>query len=74
MTFTYPLINCARRVVFTVNGAEKAASLAEVLEGKPNLNQYPSQGVLPDPGSVCSLVDAAAAHLLDASRYGASPP
>ena len=65
MTFTYPLINRAERVVFMIPGAAKAPALARVLEGPEDLNRYPAQGVQPDPGSLLVLIDRAASELLD---------
>lgn len=47
MTFTYPMINQAKNVIFLVAGKDKVASLKEVLEGTPNLETYPSQGINP---------------------------
>lgn len=67
MTFTYPLINAAERVVFLVTGAGKAGALAEVLEGPRDPSRLPAQGVSPATGSLLWLVDeAAAAELRDA--------
>jgi 6-phosphogluconolactonase len=60
MTFTFPLINAAKRVLFMIPGEGKAEALAAVLEGPDDLSQYPSQGVRPSPGSVTYLIDQAA--------------
>jgi 6-phosphogluconolactonase len=60
MTFTYPLINGAHRVVFMVAGAAKADVLHSVLEGPRDLRTFPSQGVMPGQGSLLWLVDRAA--------------
>ncbi|NBT63660.1 MAG: hypothetical protein EBT02_18055 [Planctomycetia bacterium] len=57
MTFTYPMINQAKNVIFLVAGKDKVASLKEVLEGKPNLETYPSQGINPAHGSLLWLLD-----------------
>ncbi len=57
MTFTYPMINQAKNVIFLVAGKDKVASLKEVLEGKPNLETYPSQGINPSHGSLLWLLD-----------------
>lgn len=57
MTFTYPMINQAKNVIFLVAGKDKVASLKEVLEGKPNLETYPSQGINPVHGSLLWLLD-----------------
>lgn len=64
MTFTYPLINAADRVVFMVSGAAKATALCAVLEGPENLSHCPSQGVAPTPGSLLYLIDQAASEQL----------
>jgi 6-phosphogluconolactonase len=45
ITFTYPLINAARRVLFLVNDPGKAAVVDDVLAGRCG---YPSEGVRPD--------------------------
>jgi len=63
MTFTYPLINAAKTVCFLVAGADKADPLHEVLEGPPNLEKYPSQGVRP-AGSLLWYLDSQAAAKL----------
>lgn len=60
LTFTYRLINAARRVLILVSGAEKAAVLREVLNGPRQVAQLPVQGVQPIKGTVTWLVDEAA--------------
>ncbi|MFN3333151.1 MAG: 6-phosphogluconolactonase, partial [Caldilinea sp.] len=60
LTFTYPLINAARRVLILVSGAEKAATLRAVRTQPPDPNRYPVQGVNPVRGNLTWLVDAAA--------------
>lgn len=66
MTFTYPLINHAERVILLVPGTSKAPALLEVLEGSPDQSRYPAQGVKPQPGSLLVLIDPAAGALLKA--------
>jgi 6-phosphogluconolactonase len=67
MTFTYPLINAAARVVFLVSGAGKARALAGVLEGPRDPERLPAQAVAPTKGVLLWLVDeAAAGELRDA--------
>lgn len=61
MTFTFPLINSAARVVFLVTGAQKASALAEVLEGPDDPRRLPAQGVSPSAGCLLWLVEEAAA-------------
>lgn len=67
MTLTYPVLNQAREVVFLVAGREKAAPLAEVLEGPQDPERLPSQRVLPVAGRLVFLVDEAAASSLERS-------
>jgi 6-phosphogluconolactonase len=62
ITFTLPLLNAAREVVFLVSGTDKAAILHEVLEGKGE--KYPSQLVRPVDGKLIWFVDRAAASEL----------
>lgn len=52
ITLTYPAINAAARVAFLVSGAGKAARLRDVLEGTPNPDALPSQGVQPTNGEL----------------------
>ena len=56
MTFTFPLINAARQVLFVVNGADKATVLRDVLAGRGDL---PAARVRAERTEF--LVDAAAA-------------
>jgi 6-phosphogluconolactonase len=66
ITLTAPAINAARRVRFLVGGADKAASLAQVLTGPRDPTRYPSQLVAPESGDLVWLVDEAAASGLPA--------
>jgi 6-phosphogluconolactonase len=61
ITLTAPAINAARHIRFLVAGADKAAALAQVLEGARDPRRYPSQLVAPTTGDLVWLVDAAAA-------------
>lgn len=65
LTFTYPLLNAARQILFLVRGADKAAALHAVIAGPVEMAQWPSQGIQPTSGHVTWLVDDAAAQLLD---------
>ncbi|MCC6640838.1 MAG: 6-phosphogluconolactonase [Deltaproteobacteria bacterium] len=64
MTLTYPVFDQAREIVFLVAGAEKAAPLAEVLEGPQDFDRLPSQRIRPAAGRLVFLVDEAAAAKL----------
>ena len=61
LTFTYPVINNAAAVLFMTTGAEKQEALLQVLQGKPDPENYPAQGIQPTNGSLLWLVDQAAA-------------
>jgi 6-phosphogluconolactonase len=60
LTFTFPLINAAHRVLVLVGGSDKAPALRAVLSGPRNPDLYPSQRIHPVDGTVTWLVDAAA--------------
>lgn len=64
ITFTYPVLNAARQVLFLVSGAKKAEALRDVLERHPSPTVRPAAGVRPTDGTVTWLVDEAAASLL----------
>jgi len=64
ITFTYPVLNAARRVLFLVSGEKKAPVLKELLEGQPRPEIRPAAGVRPVDGTVEWLVDEAAASAL----------
>src|SRR5262245_50443745 len=64
ITLTAPTINNARNVTFLVAGADKAATLKNVLEGSYQLEVYPSQMIRPGNGTLLWMVDEAAARLL----------
>jgi 6-phosphogluconolactonase len=64
ITLTAPAINAARHVWFLVAGADKAAALAEVLEGPRDPTRLPSQLIAPASGTLVWFVDAAAAAQL----------
>jgi 6-phosphogluconolactonase len=65
LTFTAPLINAARRVVFLLGSAGKASRLAEVLDSPRDVERLPSQLVRPTHGDLIWLVDAATAAKLE---------
>lgn len=61
LTFTPPLLNAGREIVFLAAGAGKATMLAKVLEGPVDVDALPSQVIRPDRGALTWLVDEAAA-------------
>lgn len=63
LTFTFPVINNAANVIFLISGADKAATLKEVLEGEFQPLKLPSQNVKPD-GNLFWLIDEKAAEYL----------
>jgi 6-phosphogluconolactonase len=64
LTFTPPLLNAARYVLFLVTGADKADAVQAVLEGEYQPEEYPAQIVRPGNGEVVWMLDNAAAAKL----------
>ena len=64
ITFTLPLINAARHVIFLVSGDDKAEALQKVLEAPPDVEPLPAALVRPVHGKLTWVVDRAAARLL----------
>ena len=64
LTFTFPVINNARNVIFLVKGADKAETLKTILEGDFQPEKYPAQSVKPADGELFWLIDREAAALL----------
>jgi len=64
LTFTPPLLNAAKNVLFLVAGSEKADALHAVLEGEYQPDEYPAQIVRPPNGEVVWMLDKAAAQNL----------
>lgn len=64
LTFTPPLLNAARNVLFLVTDAEKAEAVQAVLEGAYEPDEYPSQIVRPPHGEVVWMLDTDAAARL----------
>jgi 6-phosphogluconolactonase len=64
VTVTPKVINAAHTVAFAVEGVEKTAILATVLEGPRDPTKYPAQIVAPTSGRLLWLVDELAAGLL----------
>ena len=64
ITFTLPVLNAARGVMFLVSGTDKAAALRAVLQGDGPGEQYPAKLVRPADGKLIWFVDRAAASEL----------
>jgi 6-phosphogluconolactonase len=64
ISLTVPVLSRADTVVFLVTGADKAATLAAVLEGPAQPDRYPSQAIGARAGGPLWLVDRAAAARL----------
>ncbi len=67
LTFTPPLLNAARNILFLVTGSEKADALQAVLEGEYQPEEYPAQTVRPPNGEVVWMLDKEAAKNLHAN-------
>jgi 6-phosphogluconolactonase len=65
ITFTFPVLNAGACVMFLMCGADKAATLHEVLEN--TAANLPSQKVNPVPGKLIWMMDEAAASTLSGS-------
>jgi 6-phosphogluconolactonase len=63
ITMTAPFINRAAEVIVLVEGAAKAARVAEVLEGPRDPQRLPIQLIDPDPGQFLWIMDKAAAAM-----------
>lgn len=66
ITFTYPLINAARRILILVSGANKAPVLRQVLSGPHQPEALPIQNISPIDGQAIWLVDEAAFSEIEA--------
>lgn len=64
LTFTSPLLNAARQILFLVTGSEKSDAVQAVLEGDYLPDEYPAQIVRPDKGEVTWMLDTKAAEKL----------
>ncbi len=64
LTFTIPMINAGRQVVFLIAGEGKADRLHEVMEGQRDPDRLPSQYIQPHPGQLRFFLDQAAAARL----------
>jgi 6-phosphogluconolactonase len=61
ISFTPPLINAARHIIFMVTGKEKTAAFKEVIGGAHNPALYPAQIIQPTNGDILWMVDEAIA-------------
>lgn len=64
ITMTVPVLCNAAHVIFAAGGADKAATLKQVLRGEYRPSLYPSQMIQPTAGRLLWLVDKAAASQL----------
>ena len=64
ITLTFPVLNAAKQIMFLVSGAEKASTLARVLEGPYQPRNLPAQRIKPLDGRLLWYVDRAAAERL----------
>lgn len=60
ISFTYPLINRSKEIMFLIAGENKASVLKKVLSGRNLKNPYPIQGVQPKKGNIIWMLDEAA--------------
>ena len=68
ITMTLPVLNNGKSVVFLVTGASKAEIIREVINTKPDPEQYPVQAISPTNGAVSWFMDKAAARLCSTSN------
>ncbi len=68
LTLTARILNNAAHVMFLVAGADKAESLAAVLEGPPDAERLPSQLIRPTSGDLTWLIDNSAGAKLKQLR------
>ncbi len=67
ITFTFPLINQARSVIFLISGTSKQAALTAIFAPVGDAAAYPSRGVRPH-GELLWLLDAAAGGKLSSGK------
>jgi len=66
MTFTFPLINAAREVVFLITGDDKAEAVADLFSDAPDQRgNVPAAYVQPSEGRLVMVLDASAARQTD---------
>lgn len=64
ITFTVPVLNRARCVIFLVTGANKRTALAQIFAEQANASQWPARLVQPQDGQLIWLLDQSAGHEL----------
>ena len=64
LTFTLPLINQARKIVFLVTGSSKSKVVADILKQRPSVSSYPAALVQPLKGELVWYLDKTAASNL----------
>jgi 6-phosphogluconolactonase len=57
LTFTVPLINCARCVIFMVTGANKQTALEQIFAQQADTAQWPARLINPQQGELLWLLD-----------------
>lgn len=73
ITLTAATINNAHNVTFLVAGDDKVAALKEVVEGSYRPDDYPSQLIKPNDGTLLWMIDEAAAKMLVGFNHRRSP-
>ena len=64
LTFTPPILNAAKNVLFLVTGIDKADAVQAVLEGEYQPDEHPAQIVRPTKGELLWMLDREAAGKL----------
>lgn len=67
LTMTFPMLNSAANIIFTVAGEEKAPAVKEILEGDLDPEKYPAQQIISPGGKLIWYLDEQAAALLTGS-------
>jgi 6-phosphogluconolactonase len=74
LTFTFPLINAARNVLFLVTGMDKAEAVSQVLSDEPDVaSQLPAGRVVPADGKLILVLDSQAARQVSGRFPPATP-
>jgi len=71
LTFTLPVLNAARAVLFLVTGREKAEAVRQAITRSEPMERIPASAVQPADGRLYWVLDEAAATRLDASLIAA---